>query len=497
MNKLSRKELWQSIMENPTYHVMVVDQKGLIHVLNEVETDLDGDDFKIENIIGKARLEDLLPEEQKHLPRNALKAVFEEGFPCYTYETQHEEMGIYFRSIMMPVKRDDKVIAATIISSNITEEKKLEQDLLKSAKLASIGELAAGVGHEVNNPLMIINYALDIIHKKLTEEQADKKILDSVYKAQKASERISKIVSSLMTYARFDHELTTLSLNSTIHDATQIFESIFKKKGITIEHDLTDSEAFIEGDEGKIHQIISNLLTNARDALEEVEEPQIKISTEVKDEHVILKVKDNGEGIDPNIKDKIFDSFYTTKEIGKGTGLGLSVIQNLVYEMGGSLNYNSIKGKETEFIIEFPLSHKVKNGDSTDSGLVGVFNYDDGILVVDDEPDIVEYLEESLKVLGLKNVYSTNNPIKALDILKKNKVRILITDYNMPSINGLELIKKIKNEKRGPTQFILLSGHLDYRDSNISEFSADELIVARKPISFRNLSKSLKKFIKN
>jgi signal transduction histidine kinase len=235
----------------------------------------------------------------------------------------------------------------------------LQKQMIHSAKLASIGELAAGIAHEINNPLAIVSGATELIESKFHRGKLDQAELEKqVRRSRQSIERISRIVKGLRSYARSDtSDVEVVDARRAIDEGLGMLESVFAKSAVELETDFCSEVALFDGDYGKLQQIITNLLTNARDAiLENSDEGVIKVKVSTDHANVIIKVQDDGPGIAEGKLERIFDAFFTTKKTGKGTGLGLSIVDSLVTDMGGAIDVESKVGVGTTFTMTFPLA---------------------------------------------------------------------------------------------------------------------------------------------
>ncbi len=224
-------------------------------------------------------------------------------------------------------------------------------------KLASIGELAAGVGHEINNPLMISMGYTEIIKKLLLKEDIkNPKIFENLEKQIIAHERIQNIVNGLRVFSRNDTEnAIPFSLKSAIDQTFGLVSEIFAKEGCAIINETPNAEFYIFGVVGEIQQVIMNLITNAKHAVEGQKKKEIRVSlSEASRDKVVITVSDNGRGIPEEIREKIFNPFFTTKEVGKGTGLGLALVQKIIEKMNGEIQVESKLGSGTTFKISIP-----------------------------------------------------------------------------------------------------------------------------------------------
>lgn len=236
------------------------------------------------------------------------------------------------------------------------------------SRLVSIGELAAGVGHEINNPLSILIGHLQIIKKQLLKmEQAiqgDKvnkllpqilqKINKSLQKSIRGGDRISKIVHSLSIYARKNNNFNeVLHINEAISDTVDLIDEIYSKDGINIEMDLMHDLPYALGNVGQFQQVLMNLMNNAKDALDDVEFKKIIIKSFIIDNKIQVQVVDLGQGIPLEIQEKVFNPFFTSKPVGKGTGMGLGLCKNIVEDMQGTISFVTKKDHGTTFTLSF------------------------------------------------------------------------------------------------------------------------------------------------
>lgn len=249
------------------------------------------------------------------------------------------------------IVRDDKGVPIAIVGiiRDITyqkEKEKLERQLLQADKLATIGQLASGVAHEINNPLGNISLYTQMLLRK-TEDENTKAKLNVI--ADEAN-RAAQIVKGLLDFARQSEiELAPIDINKEIGKVLSILTPQLREIKVTKDFETLPS---ILGDSGQIEQVMMNLLTNAIQSI--TENGEIIIRTSIKHDHVEISISDNGCGIPGDILDKIFDPFFSTKEQGKGTGLGLSISYGIIKRHRGSIEVQSEVGKGTTFTIKLP-----------------------------------------------------------------------------------------------------------------------------------------------
>ena len=231
------------------------------------------------------------------------------------------------------------------------------QRLLLSDKMASIGLLTAGIAHEINNPLFVIRGYLDVIRDSLDRGGVSgEELVDITKKLDTASKSIAKLVSGIKTYIRIETtDPVPIELNSAVQESIDLVSFLYKQDGIELQSDLHAEFVMIQGNIGKLQQVLMNLLSNARDAMEQSSNKVISVQTRVEDEQAVIEVSDTGQGIKPKNLEKVFRRGYTTKPVGKGSGMGLDLVRRLVGDMGGSISVESDGTSGTTFRVIFPV----------------------------------------------------------------------------------------------------------------------------------------------
>ncbi|MDY6792576.1 MAG: ATP-binding protein [Thermodesulfobacteriota bacterium] len=250
-------------------------------------------------------------------------------------------------------------LAVSRLQESEATMQELNAQLVQSDKLAAIGKMAAGVAHEINNPLNVILQKTGWMEDLLEEEDIKKsenfeEFQTSVQKIEEHVERARKVVHDMLGFARkMEPRLEDVDVNDTINQTVSILENYARTNNIEIQTDLSAKLPIIANDQAQLQQVFLNLLTNAIDAIGK--DGLVEIKSRRLDSIIYVIIKDDGPGIPAEKQKNVFDPFFTTKEAGKGTGLGLSVSYNIIEKMGGTIHLKSQVGKGTSFTIEVPV----------------------------------------------------------------------------------------------------------------------------------------------
>lgn len=279
--------------------------------------------------------------------------------------------GVLYQISVFPLQEGDQVLSIHVMK-NITEVKRLKDQLFHSEKLASIGLLVSGVAHEINNPLTGAIAYTELLSMKTADEAVKrdlKKIMDS-------AERCKKIVDNLMTFSRQKMPSKSLeSINGIIDRAIDLRSYWLKSGNIEVLREY-DPVSTVYVDAQQIQQVVLNILLNAEQTIMDagVRNGKITFTTRYRreDRRVIISIVDNGPGIPQKIMSRVFDPFFTTKPVGVGTGLGLSIAHGIITEHGGSIRAGNAAGGGAEFTVELPTGTGALKAapDLTESGLV-------------------------------------------------------------------------------------------------------------------------------
>jgi signal transduction histidine kinase/CheY-like chemotaxis protein len=368
---------------------------------------------------------------------------------------------------------------------------------LRKDKMAVMGEIAAGVGHEVNNPLTIASSYSEKISRILVENGIiNLEINESLEKQQIAYRRIRDIIDGLRVFSRTNSKKVKINcLDQIILQSVDLVKEIYKNEDVKLDCKVPNDNVFVKGDFGELQQVILNLLQNAKDATEDVKEKIVTISLERQSMAIIL-ISDNGKGVPEDIKEKIFEPFFTTKRVGKGTGIGLGIVSKIVSNMNGAIELKSTNGEGSTFKLSFPMVNmteieqpKESITESFDTVKNDLYK---NILIVEDEKDIRELLREILESKNCK-VDEAANGFEALELLSKATYDVIFSDLAMPKMDGLSFIKEIPslNLPLRPV-IILTSGDVTLDETDDEMCTLVDSIIS-KPYLFQEIIDALKK----
>jgi PAS domain S-box-containing protein len=390
------------------------------------------------------------------------------------------------------------------VKTDVTEKRKIEVQFIRAQRMASLGLLAGGIAHDLNNVLTPIMLSIDML-KKVAQEPGAAPLLETL---EISARRGADIVQQVLSFARgMEGQRIVVQPRYLLQEIEHIIKDTFPKD-IRLQFHLPHDTWTVLGDPTQIQQVLLNLCVNARDAMPNGGTLAIEAKNCVVDEHYIamnqqaepglyvaISVTDGGTGIPYDIIDKIFEPFFTTKEVGKGTGLGLSSVQAIVKNHDGFLNVYSEPGRGTTFKICFPaLANAADFMASTPEEITLPRGNGETILVVDDEPTIIAITQQTLESFGYKMITASNGAeAVAVYAQQIGTVAAILTDLSMPVMDGRATVYALL--KINPRAKIIAMSGLDESKSAIMAANAGIKHFISKPYTAGTLLKTLRSVI--
>ncbi|MDQ3013829.1 MAG: PAS domain S-box protein, partial [Acidobacteriota bacterium] len=346
------KDFNENIIESINVGVMVTNLAGRITNWNGALEQIYG--LSRDEAIGLRITEVFQPELLRALRELMARSEWQKGAPVNVYKFRAraaDGRDLMLNISLAPLQSKTSEIEGTLVAiEDVTERIRLEEQLQQSDKLSSIGLLAAGVAHEVNTPLTGISSYSQMLMQQMPETDPRHQLLDKIYRQ---TSRASSIVNNLLNFSRVsDSRLVSVDLNHVLDDTIQLLEAQLRNSDIEVTRNYTATLPPATANAAKLQQVFMNLILNARDAM-----PQggrLEIATEADEDSILIRFRDTGSGIAAEHLTKIYDPFFTTKQIGKGTGLGLAVSYGIIRDHGGDILVESQQGEGTLFQITLP-----------------------------------------------------------------------------------------------------------------------------------------------
>ena len=386
-----------------------------------------------------------------------------------------------------------------ITNTDITEQKRTEEHLLRAQRMESIGTLAGGIAHDLNNILSPILMAVDMLRLGVSDE--DRSRWTAMIKEN--AERGADLVRQVLTFARgMQGERITLQLKHLVKEAVAVLKQTLPKS-IVLKTDISPELWPIPADPTQIHQVLMNICINARDAMPAggtlslkaenlaVDENYARMNSEATaGNYVLLTISDTGMGMPPEVLNRIFDPFFTTKDIGKGTGLGLATTMTIVKSHGGFINVYSEPNKGTRFSIYLPSAESGQVRELQKA--VDALPRGNGelILIVDDEENIRSITEATLTQFGYKAVTAVDGTdALASYAARRDEIAVVLTDMAMPYMDGTALIRALR--KMEPNLKIVAMSGLMNEDQTAGLKTLNVNAYLSKPYTAETLLKTL------
>jgi PAS domain S-box-containing protein len=350
-----KKNIFEQIVEHFPDIIHSVDADGIIVSTNSFASELLG--YSQCELVGKS-VYDIYPPEIKKSVSKGFEELKREGFKdrieSKLVSKKGEIIDVEIRSLSLYNEQGEFIRTFSIIR-DMRQINFLKEQLVQQGKLAALGELAAGIMHDIRNPLTVINSYNNSFLKDAIED-GDKELMRTCQTAiAKASERIQRLTDHMRGFTRNEkNSIEEVNIKELISDCLLMLETKIKYTGAILKNNIESKNITFTGYTTRIEQVLINLISNACDAVEQSSQRLVTIDAFEFKNNITIEVSDTGYGVSERNKPKIFESFFTTKPKGKGTGLGLSLSQGIIYEMGGAITLESEEGNGAKFTISLP-----------------------------------------------------------------------------------------------------------------------------------------------
>ena len=443
---------FRDLLDNLDLVSVIIDREARITYCNDYFLRLTG--WQRKEVIGVNWFERFVPPERGDEAQSRFAVLLAEGQDLRhtTHEivtrSGHRRLLRWNNSLMYSASGE--VIGTASIAEDVTDRVRLEQQLLRTQRLESLGTLAGGIAHDLNNLLLPILMGVTLL-KRFDPNEASLKAINNI---ERSVRRGSDLVKQVLLFARgSETSREPVQLADIVSEIEAIITSTFPKD-ITLEVSMAPHLSAVTGDATQLTQVLLNLCVNARDAMPRGGQLIISAANrEISDRdaltqgssnggpQVVLEVTDTGEGMPREILDRIFDPFFTTKEVGKGTGLGLSTAQGIISSHGGFLGVSSNAGEGSTFTIHLPARPEQQAAVVIPEETGPPRGNGELILVVDDDASVVSITKQTLEVFGYE-VLTAEDGAQAIGVFSRRHadIALVVTDMAMPVIDGAALI---------------------------------------------------------
>ncbi len=397
-----------------------------------------------------------------------------------------------------PVRSGQELLVGAF-AIDITEQRKLEEQLHQAAKMEAIGQLAGGIAHDFNNLLTVIGGYAQLLSISTPDAALIRRAAAEI---TKASERATMLTSQLLVSSRKQvAQLAPLDVNASIHGLLSVIERLVGEN-TRIERNLEAELPSIIADRIQIDQVLLNIILNARDAMPAG--GRIEVSTRLRSlskheaslrrlaegQYVVLSIADQGHGMDERTLARLFEPFFTTKEPGRGTGLGLATVYGIVQSCRGAIHVESTPGKGSTFDVYFPIADSAA---TEPTAAVPAPAGHGRVLLVEDDDAVRELAVQFLQSCGY-NVVAASSGAEALQVFARwqSEIHLLISDVAMPEMDGPELLRRLRSVQP-ELRALFLTGYSGDLEADLADLG--EVPVVSKPFSIETLAMAVQRAI--
>jgi two-component system, NtrC family, sensor kinase len=453
---LARSEArYRHLVESASDAIVTLDANGRFTTVNHAAENISG--YRREELVGQW-FAPMLPDDD--LPK-AL-AHFQQALAGETglFDSQFYRKDGEVRTISITYSTPQKDEEVLCLIRDVTDQKMLQEQLIQSEKMSAIGQLVSGVAHELNNPLAGISAFAQLLLAEKRFPPDQRTAAETIYSEAR---RASRIVQNLLTFARqHKAEKGPTQINQVLDDTLELRGYELRVRGIDVRREYDETLPDTMADAHQLQQVFLNLITNAEQAMEQADgqHHRLTVRTRRGSDGIRIEIEDSGGGIPPNLIERIFNPFFTTKPTGSGTGLGLSISLGIVREHEGRIWAENVPQSGARFVVELPVTAPRSSGEHQATSPVHTVGDSLRILVVDDEASVRVSLQRYLASRG-HDVETTASGQDALSRLKAGSYDAVIVDMRMPDLSGEQLFEQLRgNDPAHAERVIFTTGDL-------------------------------------
>ena len=504
------EERFRSVLENSPAGICIVDDQFKVVYANEILSKIF--DIPRETIVSST-IQQLLPKDkQDFIARRLIQRqkgeVIPDKYEIELRKSNGEKILVEINASLVPSPEGKFLTIAQIL--DVTKQRRLEEQLKQTEKMRAVGQLAGGIAHDFNNILTVINGYAEIALRQVIDSDAVHMHLNEILKAGKKAEKFTR---QLLGFSRKQLiQLKVLHIETIVNDLTKMLRHLIGED-IILEAKTGEHVSPVKADPGQLEQILVNLVVNARDALESRPgsgtEKKIIITIDdifldenfvrsnpgsIVGPHVRLAVADNGIGMNRDVRSRIFEPFFSTKDRDRGTGLGMATVYGIVKQNNGSIYVSSQPDEGATVEIFWPVCQENISATEDHDDNQHIEPGKGTILLVEDDHDVRELIFNSLNTMGY-HVIQAGDGNEALNIINKNHslIDLLLTDIIMPNMGGRELAEAVLKIKPD-LKILFTSGYSDNKIGQDGVLSGDINFI-QKPYTLQHLSAKVKSLI--
>lgn len=489
------EQRYRELFDNANDMIFTLDTHLRITSINRQGIKLLG--YPQKELMGRSLLSLCVPDDQAaiehQLQRQLAKAAGDGGaFPLTLSRASGDDLNIEVSAQLM--QRAEKIFGLHCIARDVTDRHRLELQLLQAEKLSAIGQLVAGVAHELNNPMTSIKGFTELLLRRKDLDDDARTDLNYIHNQ---AERAARIVTNLLTFAR-EHQPQRVSvdINKVIDDTLSLHSYHLRVDNVKVNRQLEPTLPSTVADPYQLQQVFLNLIGNAHQAMAEKGGGTLSVKSERVDGEIKVTISDTGSGIPQHLLGRIFDPFFTTKPVGKGTGLGLSICYNILQDHGGNIWVSSVPNEGTTFNLMLPIvqGESYETTDDEDGDPIEHTERNFHILVVDDEEGVSEVIQRLLRDLG-HTPYVVASGEAALQAVRDHDFDLILSDVKMPGMNGFQLYRALQAMSGDLVRrFIFITGDT-MSPATITAMRQIGTPMIAKPFSARKLERTINEFM--